>query len=55
MSENMDMPQADTPGKKNTTLIIIIVVVLVLCCCCAIAAGLAWQFGDAILYEMGIY
>lgn len=42
------------PKKSNTTLIIIIVVVaLLLCCCCAIAI-IAWQFGDQIMYELGV-
>jgi len=50
---NQDMNSAPTlppekPKGSNTTLIIIIVLV-VLCCLCAVAAGLLWQFGDALL------
>jgi len=28
--------------------------VVVLCCCCVVAGGLAWQYGDQILYQLGI-
>jgi hypothetical protein len=51
----MYTPPASQPEKpkRNTTLIVIIVLV-VLCCVCVIAAGLAWQFGDAAVEALGI-
>lgn len=49
------IPTMDEPPKKsNTTLIIIIVVVVVMLCCCCIAAGLAWNYGDALLNWLNI-
>ncbi|MBN2148591.1 MAG: hypothetical protein JW726_14485 [Anaerolineales bacterium] len=42
------------PKKNNTTLIIIIVVAVVLLCCCCVVAGVAWQYGDQIMYELGV-
>jgi len=54
MAENMEMPPAEGPANKNRTIIIIVAVVLViLCCCCAILGGL-WQYGDQIIYELGL-
>jgi hypothetical protein len=47
-------PEPEAP-KKNNTVIIVVGVLLVLCCCCLIIGGLAWQFGDAILAQLGIY
>lgn len=52
--EPIGTPLPAAPKKSNTTLIIGIVVAVVLCCCCALAVG-AWQFGDQILYQLGIY
>lgn len=54
MNEPVGTPLPEEP-KKNNTVLIIVIVLVVLCCCCAIAAGLAWQFGDQILYQLGIY
>lgn len=48
------MPEAPQPKKTNVWLIVGIVVV-VLCCCCVVAGGLAWQYGDQLLYQLGIY
>lgn len=53
MDENMETPQVEEP-QKNRTLIIVIVVLVVLCCCCLIAGALAWQYGDSLLYGIGI-
>ena len=47
-------PEPEAP-KKNNTVIIVVGVLLVLCCCCLILGGVAWQFGDAILYQLGVY
>lgn len=55
MAENMEMPPVDEPKKNNRTLIIIVVVVAVLCCCCVVIGTLGWNFGDQILYELGLY
>ena len=41
--------------KKNNTVLIVVIVLVVLCCCRAVAAGLAYQFGDQILSQLGIY
>jgi hypothetical protein len=47
-------PAPVEPKKSNTTMIIIIVVaVLLLCCCCAVVI-VAWQWGDDIMYELGV-
>lgn len=53
MAENMDMPQVEEP-KNNRTLIIVIVVLAVLCCCCVVIGALGWQYGDQIMYELGL-
>jgi len=55
MAENMGMPPLEEPKKNNRTLIIVIVVLAVLCCCCVVIGALGWQYGDMLLYEMGIY
>ena len=57
MEENMEMPpvEGEEPKKDNKNLIIIIVVVAVLCCCCVAIGTLGWQFGDQIMYELGLY
>ncbi len=47
-------PMPEAP-KKNNTMLIVGIVLIVLCCCCVVAAGLAWQFGDQLLYQLGIY
>ena len=52
MAENM--PPLEEP-KNNKTLITVIVVLVVLCCCCAAFGILGWQFGDTIMYELGLY
>jgi hypothetical protein len=54
MAENMGTPPVEGP-KNNRTLIIVIVVLVVLCCCCAVIGALGWQFGDQIMYELGLY
>ena len=53
MTEPYGTPMPETPKKNNTTLIIVIALVVV-CCCCVVGAGVAWQFGDQILYELGL-
>jgi hypothetical protein len=57
MAENMEMPpvEGEDPQKDNKKLIIIIAVVVVLCCCCVAIGTLGWQFGDQIMYELGLY
>jgi len=45
----------EEPKKSNTTMIIVIVVLVVLCCCCLALAGAGWQFGDQIMYELGMF
>jgi len=54
MNETFGTPVPETPKKTNIWLIVGIVVI-VLCCCCVVFAGLAWQFGDTILAQLGIY
>lgn len=53
MNENMETPQIEEP-KKNRTLIIVIAVLAVLCCCCVVIGALGWQYGDTIMYELGL-
>jgi hypothetical protein len=48
-------PMPEAPKKKTNTWLIVGIVVIVLCCCCAAVVGLGWQFGDQILYQLGIY
>ena len=57
MNEPVGTPINPMPAapKKNNTVMIIVIVLVVLCCCCLAAGGLAWQFGDQILYQLGIY
>jgi hypothetical protein len=55
MAENMGTPPLEEPKKNNRTLIIVIVVLLVLCCCCVALGVLGWNFGDQIMYELGLY
>ena len=59
MAENMEMPPveelSEEPKKDNKTLIIVIVALVILCCCCVAVGTLGWNFGDQILYELGIY
>ena len=59
MAENMEMPPveelAEEPKKDNKTLIIVIVALVILCCCCVAVGALGWNFGDQILYELGLY
>jgi hypothetical protein len=55
MAENMEMPPVDEPQKSNKTLIIVIVVLVVLCCCCLAIGTIGWQFGDTLMYELGLY
>lgn len=40
------------PKKRNTTWVIVLVVILILLCCCCVALGLAWQFGDQIIFQL---
>ena len=54
MNEPMGTSLPAAP-KKNNTVLIIVIVLVVLCCCCVIAGGIAYQFGDQILYQLGIY
>jgi hypothetical protein len=54
MNEPIGTPLPAAP-KKNNTVLIIVIVLVVLCCCCVIAGGIAYQFGDQILYQLGIY
>ncbi len=46
----------EPPKKNNKTLIIIIIVavVLLLCCCTAVIGYVGWNYGDEILYELGL-
>ncbi len=54
MNEPMGTSLPAAP-KKNNTVLIIVIVLVVLCCCCVVVGGIAWQFGDQILYQLGIY
>jgi len=54
MNEPIGTPLPEAP-KKNNTVLIIVIALVVLCCCCVVVGGLAWQFGDQILYQLGIY
>ena len=54
MNEPMGTSLPAAP-KKNNTVLIIVIDLVVLCCCCVVVGGLAWQFGDQILYQLGIY
>jgi len=54
MNEPIGTPLPAAP-KKNNTVLIIVIVLVVLCCCCVVVGGIAWQFGDQILYQLGIY
>jgi len=54
MNEPIGTPLPEAP-KKNNTVLIIVIALVVLCCCCVIAGGIAYQFGDQILYQLGIY
>lgn len=54
MAENMGMPPLEEPKKNNRTLIIVIAVLAVLCCCCVVIGALGWQYGDMLMYEMGL-
>jgi hypothetical protein len=51
--EPTPLPESE-PKKSNTTLIIAIVAVVLVCCCCACLSILGWQYGDAIIYELGM-
>ena len=53
MNEPVGTPMPAAP-KKNNTVLIIVIVLVVLCCCCVVIGGLAWQFGDQILYQLGL-
>ena len=55
MAENMEIPPLDEPKKNNKTLIIVIVALVVICCCCVALGALGWNFGDQIMYELGLY
>ncbi|MFZ5855883.1 MAG: hypothetical protein ACOYZ6_03555 [Chloroflexota bacterium] len=57
MNETIGTPVSPTPEapKKNNTVMIVVIVLVVICCCCLVAGGLAWQFGDQLLYQLGIY
>ncbi len=55
MDENMGTPSLEEPKKNNRTLIIVIAVIAVLCCCCIVIGALGWQFGDQLMYQLGIY
>ncbi len=47
-----DVPQPEEKKKTNVWLIVGISLV-VLCCCCVVFTGLAWNFGDAVMMELG--
>ena len=55
MNKPVGPPVSETPKKNNKGLIISIITVVILCCCCLAVLGLFYQFGDQILYELGIY
>ena len=40
--------------KKTNVWLIVGIVAIVLCCCCLVFTGLAWNFGDQIIMEMGL-
>ena len=48
-------PIEEKPARNKTTIIIIVVAaVLLLCCCCAAVGWFFWNYGDQILYELGL-
>jgi hypothetical protein len=55
MDENMGTPPTEAPANKNRTLIIVVAVIAVLCCCCVVIGALGWQFGDQIMFQLGLY
>lgn len=55
MDENMVTPPTGAPANKNRTLIIVVATFAVLCCCCVLISALGWQFGDQLLFELGLY
>jgi len=55
MNDNMGVPPTEPAANKNRTLMIVIAVIVVLCCCCLVIGALGWQFGDQIMYQLGIY
>jgi hypothetical protein len=55
MNEHMGTPPTEAPAKNNRTLIIVVAVIAVLCCCCVVIGALGWQFGDQIMFELGLY
>lgn len=55
MNEPIGTPLPEAPRKKTNVWLIVGIVVIVLCCCCALAGWLAWQFGDQVLYQLGVY
>ena len=54
MAENMEIPPVEEPQKNNRTLIIVIVALVVICCCCVAIGLVGWNFGDQIIYELGL-
>ncbi len=40
--------------KKTNVWLIVGIAAIVLCCCCVVFTGLAWQFGDTIIMNLGI-
>lgn len=54
MADNLEMPPAEEPSNNNRTIIIVVAVLAILCCCCVAIGVLGWNFGDQILYELGI-
>ncbi len=55
MNDNMGVPPTEPAANRNRTLMIVIAVIVVLCCCCVVVGALGWQFGDQIMYQLGIY
>lgn len=47
-------PASDGGAPRNNRNIIIAVVVVVLLCCCCITLGLLYQYGDAIMTQLGM-
>lgn len=47
-------PSSGSGGLRNNRNVIIAVVVVVLLCCCCVTVGLLYQYGDAIMTQLGM-
>ncbi len=52
MYEENQVPPVEE--KKTNIWLIVGIAAIVLCCCCVVFSGLAWNFGDQIIYSLGL-